>query len=80
MKKKIKELLYDTDLKTDEIDSLTKEILDLYLVMLSLPSDEEIDKIERFEEGNDSSQSKFAEMCMREGAKLLRDKLKRSEA
>tara|TARA_R110000744_G_scaffold292068_3_gene402633 strand:- start:30 stop:251 length:222 start_codon:yes stop_codon:yes gene_type:complete len=32
MKKKIRELLYDTDLKTDEIESLTKELLDLYNV------------------------------------------------
>tara|TARA_R110000823_G_scaffold229786_1_gene356679 strand:+ start:644 stop:901 length:258 start_codon:yes stop_codon:yes gene_type:complete len=33
MKKKIRELLYDTDLKTDEIESLTKELLDLYNVI-----------------------------------------------
>jgi len=32
MEKKIKELLYDTDLKTDEIESLTKELLGLYNV------------------------------------------------
>ena len=32
MEKKIKELLYDTDLKTYEIESLTKELLDLYNV------------------------------------------------
>lgn len=48
--------------------------------MKKLPTDKEIDEMIRLDGiGGGNKRQVFAEMCMREGAKLLRDRLKNSE-
>lgn len=76
--KEVSEELKQETIKYIETLQTVVNQLSLQPVMLTLPNDAEIDDIVHLKGTHKNTE--FAEMCMREGAKLLRDKLKRSEA